>query len=184
MAINAISNGESGLSVRGKLNDVIEVVNTNTGWGQYADTQYTDVSPFVVNAGVFTALPNNKGSVIESQLPDGTTTLYNGSRMTPDASGDGYILRVGFKAACSSNNGGFILSGDISATGDGSIPIFTESVRVLRGANTPQTYSVSANIYSLNTFLANGAAINFEAVTGNFEIYDIVYVISKIHAAR
>lgn len=56
-----------------------------------------DVAPFVVNEGVFTALPNNKGSVIESQLPDGTTTLYNGSRMTPDASGDGYILRVGLR---------------------------------------------------------------------------------------
>mgnify|MGYP000698779485 CR=1 FL=1 len=182
--ISDITDGELGSSVRSKLNELITLMNNNTGWAQYNDTAYSAGSPLVINQGTTTGLLNNKGSVIESHLPQGVTTLYDGSRITPSASGDAYDLRIGFTAECSSVNGAFATSLDISELGNGSNKIFERASATIRGANTPQKYVFATNIYSLGTFLANGGKVLFEAISGNFEIYDISFVITKTHSAR
>lgn len=157
--------------------------DVGTGWGFYSDTQYTEASPLVVTAGSRVALPNNKGTVIESHLPTGITTLYDGTRITPQKVGDGYELRIGFKAKTSSNNGGFLVDLDISAAGDGSNVILERSSRFLRGTNTEQKFSFTSSLFSLNTFVANGGLLTFESITGNSSIYEINYLIKKDHDA-
>ena len=184
MAIVQVNNGDTGLVARGKINETITHANTNTGWAQYADTQYTDLSPFIISEGVTSNLPNNAGTSITSQLPVGSSGLYNGTRMTPDANGDSYGVRVSFTAENSSVNGAFALSMDISAAGDGSFTIFTRSSSTLRGANNPQDYVFSTDIYTLNTFLANGGLLKVEAIAGDLSLYNINYNIFKQHSAR
>lgn len=182
--IGSIFNGEAGSSVRAKLNAIISRGNTNTGWAQYRDTQYTEGSPFVVFQGQTLSLPNNAGQSIETQLPEGSTGFYNGTRLTPDANGDSYGFRVSFTVSCSVVNGAFATSLDISAAGDGSFEIYSRASSTLRGANNPQDYVFSTDIYTLDTFLANGGLPRFEAIAGDCSIYNINYNIFKQHAAR
>ena len=182
--IGSIANGETGLSARNKINLVVGRANTNTGWGSYRDNVYTVGSPLVVNSGVTVAFPNNKAIAIETQLPQGTSTFYNGTRLTPDADGDAYDIRISFSAKSSSNAGSFALSCDIRAAGDGSTTIFTKSASTIRGNNTEQQYSFATNIFTASTFVANGGLLRFESITGNTSIYDISMFVNKVHASR
>ena len=65
--------------------------------GQYQDTQYTSVSPFALAADTDTNLPNNAGSVIETQKPTDVTTFYDGTVIT-GRNGDGVTLTIEFQA--------------------------------------------------------------------------------------
>lgn len=186
MAIGNISNGETGSSVRGKLNQVVDRVNFDSGWAQYSDGQYTAGNPFVVTAGTTVAIPNNSASTITSQLPTGSSGFYNGTRFTPDASGDAYNIRLSFTAFSSANNGAFALELDISAAGDGSNIITRTPTRMLTGAGSgnARLYSQDYPVYALGTFLANGALPRVDAVTGDLTMYNISFVIFKTHSAR
>lgn len=158
-------------------------IDAGTGWGNYADTQYTELSPFVVNSGTVSNLPNNKGSVIETYLPEGVTTLYDGTRVAPEGIGDGYELRVGFKAKSSSNSGSFALRLDISAAGDGSNIILERSATFLKGTNTEQKFSFTSGLFSLGTFVSNGGLLQFQSITGNSSIYEVSFLIKRDHRA-
>ncbi len=46
-----------------------------TGWGDYADTEYTSVSPFALSAGVDTEIPNNAQAGPRTQVPDDVELL-------------------------------------------------------------------------------------------------------------
>jgi len=184
MALINIPDSGVWASIAAALNSNFTGINGRTGWAQYADTQYTVGNPFVVSAGTTVALPNNAGSTITSQLPTGVTELYDGTRMVSDDVGAAYAIRIGFTVSNSSQTGAFALDADISAAGDGSIDIFNRTTSLARGANTPQAYNTTNLIYSLGTFAANGAIIRFESIAGDSSIYDISYVISKIHKGR
>lgn len=184
MAIVQVNNGDTGLVARGRINETIDHANTNTGWAQYLDTQYTEASPLVVTQGTTVNLPNNALSVIETQLPTDSAGFYDGTRITPDANGDSYAVRTGFKIKSSSQTGAFALDLDISALGDGSILVFERNTSLTKGANTEQAYSTTNLVYTLGTFLANGGLTRFTSVAGTSSVYDITYVISKVHGAR
>jgi hypothetical protein len=171
-------------SIASALNSNFSGIDGRTGWAQYSDTLHTLASPLVIAAGVTTPLTNNAGSTIKSQLPAGVTDLYDGTRLISDDLGAAYMVRIGFTVSNSSQTGAFSLSADISAAGDGSITIFDRVSSLARGANTPQAYNTTNLTYSLGTFLANGALLRFESITGTSSIYDITYVISKIHKGR
>lgn len=158
-------------------------IDAGTGWGYYEDTQYTEASPFVVNAGEKLPLPNNKATSIETYLPNGVDTLYDGTRITPNQIGDGYAIRISFKAKTSSNNGGFFIDLDISAAGDGSNVILEDSRRFLRGTNSEQKFSFTSAVFSLNSFIGNGGLVTFESSTGNSSIYGINYYIVRNNKA-
>lgn len=79
------------------LNTMFSELFGRTGWGQYQDTQYTSVSPFALAADTDTNLPNNAGSVIETQKPTDVTTFYDGTVIT-GRNGDGVTLTIEFQA--------------------------------------------------------------------------------------
>lgn len=47
-----------------------------TGWASYVDTQYTVGSPLALIGGATVKLPNNCGSVIDSQMPPDVDSFY------------------------------------------------------------------------------------------------------------
>ncbi len=61
--------------VGGAAVETVELIGEASGWGNYQDTQYTDVAPFTLASNIDTVLPNNKGSVIETQLPVDVATF-------------------------------------------------------------------------------------------------------------
>lgn len=163
-----------------KANDNFIDIYNKTGWAQYNDTIYTLASPFVINSGVTSILPNNAGSNITNYLPSNVTAFYNQAttKITPQNIGDYYAITIRFKAKSSSAGGIFDIGVDI---GGGLGVIFKETITFAKGANTEQDFSIVINGYSLTTFVSNGGIPKITSVTGNTSIYDISYQISRTH---
>lgn len=168
------------MAVSSESGGVSNVSESSGGYGVYGDTQYTS-TPLVVTSGATVKLSNNAGSVIE-ELPAGSNGFYDGSVITPDALGDAYIVRLGFEASSSINNGALNVAVDISAAGDGSIVISGDPERMIRGSNTYQRYSISLPIFCRETFVANGGHVLFSAVDGNISVRNISFFITKLYS--
>lgn len=151
-----------------------------SGWAVYNDTQYTSGSPLVVTSGTTVAIPNNAGTKIETFLPsDGALYDETAGRVNMNTLGSHGVVRVTFTASASLNNGGFSVSLDISAAGDGSITVATDPVRMLRGSNVPSQYTVALDVYALDTFIANGGRLRITAEAGDITLYGIGFYIAK-----
>jgi hypothetical protein len=160
--------------------DIAPVITSADGYGVYGDSQYTS-TPLVVTAGSTVKLANNAASVIE-ELPPGSNGYYDGNVITPDAFKDAYLLRLGFEAASTSNNGAFNVFVDISATGDGSIIISGNPERMIRGSGTFQKYTITLPIFCRETFIANGGHVLIESVDGNTSVRQISFFITKLYS--
>lgn len=171
-------------SIASALNSNFSNLFGRTGYATYNDTQYTIGNPLVVGAGVTVDFPNNAAVSLTDQLPVGVASLYNGTRLISDDNRAAYMIRITFTIANSSQTGSFELDADISAAGDGSIPILSRTTALARGANTPQPVSYTEMYFSRDTFVANGALLQFTSITGTSSVYDINYVIAKIHKGR
>tara|TARA_R110000796_G_scaffold192122_1_gene308858 strand:- start:23 stop:580 length:558 start_codon:yes stop_codon:yes gene_type:complete len=171
-------------SIASALNSNFSGIDGRTGYATYTDTQYTIGSPLVVAQGTTVDLANNAGVSLSDQLPTGVTTLYDGLRLVSNDNRAAYVIRINFTVANSSQTGSFELNFDISAAGDGSIPILSRTTALARGANTPQPVSYTELYFSRETFVDNGALLKFTAISGTSSIYGISYVISKIHKGR
>lgn len=147
------------------------------GWARYVGDKYTVSSPFTIAQGVTSTLPNNAASKIETYLPFGITSFYDGNKITPAKVGDYYIFTIRFKAKGTNTNSVFNFGIDIG----GSLGIiFPETILFPKGANTEQKFSIDATGYSLDTFLSNGGLVKITAVTGNISIYDIEFQITRV----
>lgn len=159
------------------------VESTGTGWAVYSDNVYTSGSPFVVNSGVTSTLPNNAGSVINSQIPLGVTSFYNSgtSKIIPELNGDSYLINVRFTAVSSSNTG----LADVSLDIGGAMGVIDgQTISMRKGAGNSQIINVIFDIYSLSTFVSNGGLIKFNSIDGNTSIYNIQYKITRTHKAK
>ncbi len=155
-------------------------VYQTTGWAVYNDTTYTEASPLVVTAGTTVDLPNNAGDVIETHLPTNVSALYNGTVITPENVGDAYEFSLRFNTKSSVNEGAVRVSVDIGGTiGE----ITADSRRLFRGTGVENQVQMNFTIYSLDTFIANGGTVKFEAIAGDQSVYDIRYIIVRTHKA-
>lgn len=157
------------------------IIDGNQGWAQYADGTYTSASPLVVSQGVKVTLPNDAASVIDTYLPEGTTSFYDGTTnsITPDKVGNGYSIRIDFDCYTTSNTG----YGEISLDVGGSVgEILNIPVNFPRGTGSGnvRVFSRTSLLYSLDTFVTNGGVLSYESIRGNTSIYNIVYVIAKM----
>ena len=155
-----------------------------TGWVQYNDTVYTESNPLVVSSGTNILLPNNAGVILKDQIPVGTDPLYNGTtnKILPDKEQDAYLLRVGFKRFTSSNTG----YGEITLNIGQTDPILDIPVNFPRGTGSEnvRTFIVTELLFSGVDFVNNGGQLFYESVRGNTSIYDIRYMIARVHKAR
>ncbi len=165
--------------------DVRGIIDSNHGWAQYADGTYTSSSPLVVNQGVKVTLPNDASNVIDTHLPAGTTSFYDGitNTVTPDNVGNSYSIRIDFDCYTTSNTG----YGEISLDVGGAIgEILNIPVNFPRGTGSSnvRVFSRTSLLYSLDTFVSTGGVLSYESIRGNTSIYNIVYVIAKTSEGR
>lgn len=181
MAIGTISNGEAGSSVRGKLNATIDLINQQSGWASYVDTQYPNSgTAFTVSANTATALPNNAGTVVDSQKPSDITTFYDGTVIT-GRDGDSLDAMLYFKAYPSHNNQSLDIWIDIGGTvGE----LYRQTFAFPKGANTEKgiLYALPSG-YTGATWQANGGTVYVES-DFSFDAYDITYNFDRSHKAR
>jgi len=155
-----------------------------TGWVSYADTTYTPSNRFTVLQGDTAILPNNAGEVIDAEIPLGIDSLYSPAqtKLVSPQSGNGYVLRVNFTTSSDNVSGYFTLIIDIGDTS--LIPISAETYTFPKGAGTAHAYSTTTLLYSLDTYVANGAKIRILSESGDTEIWNISYVIALTHSAN
>lgn len=123
-------------------------------------------------------------SFVSTDIPVGTDPLYDGiaNKITPDTSGDAYLLRIGFKRFTSSNKG----YGEITLDIGQAEPILEAPVNFPRGsgANNARTFVTTELLFSGDDFISNGGSLYYESVRGNTSIYDIRYLIARVHKSR
>jgi len=167
---------------KGKLIPVVNNQRTTSikqtvddlGWVQLSNTTYTKENPYILEDDLRTILPITPTSVLGEPYYKPEDKPTAGNKFKPNNSGDIYLLRIGFKIDTTFNNQQGFLDVDIGGTQG---VIWEKSYDLIRGKEyVPFTEQVM--VYSLDTFLKNGAAINFK-VKGGAEVYDIVTVIFK-----
>ena len=163
-----------------------EYVQNSTGWADYVGTAYTSVSPFSVTADTDTVLPNNAGTVIESQKPNDITTFYNGTTIT-GRNGDGISITVDFQAIPTDANATYIeVWFDI--TGGTGTPVnlanlYKRIITFPKGQGNVRPINFTVSGYTLGTWETNGAVVKVRS-NGSVDLYDVRYVITRTHKAN
>jgi len=160
-----------------KANTSLQVIDT--GWGDYVDTLYTSGSPFLVSADTSTVLPNNKGTVIETQKPADVTTFYNGTTIT-GRNGDGLLVTIDALLLPTGAGTTFVeLWFDI---GGGFPPLYKRIITFPKGIGVERPLNYTTAAYTLDTWEANGATVYIRS-DGPVSVYDIRFVITRTHKA-
>jgi len=150
-----------------------------SGWASYNDTQYTSGAPFTLSADTDTALPNNKGTTLETQKPSDVTTFYDGTVIT-GRNGDNLDLQMYFKATPSSQNQWLEIWVDIG----GSVgELYRQTFSFPRGTGVERGIMYSlASAYTLGTWEANGGTVYVRS-NASATIHSIVYNFDRSHKA-
>ena len=166
------------------MNEVKTSVNAlydnANGWCRISDTEYNVGNKFVVEEEQRLLLPNNGLSVNTDQMPTGVSSFYDleTGLITPENEGDLYVLRVSFTCSNSAHNGLAEMDLDI---GGGQGVILATSFNFPKGTNIEFPYSISNLVFTDGTFIANGGSLYIKGIVGDTSIWDISYVIGRVH---
>ncbi|MAM29838.1 MAG: hypothetical protein CMC13_12515 [Flavobacteriaceae bacterium] len=155
--------------------------NDFTGWGDYVDGQYTSASPLIVNTTKIT-LPNNAATTRDSQKPTDIATFYDATTQTiTGRNGDAINISVEFKARPNSSS---VTRLTVAIDIGGAVgEIYIRDFVLSKGNNVEHYYLSSFNAYTLDTWENNGGTVKVVS-TASTDIYDIRYIISRVHKAR
>ncbi len=150
-----------------------------TGWGDYADTEYTSVSPFVPTVDTWVPLPNNALAGPRSQEPDGIE-FYTDGKIT-GRNGDAILITAELTATPTSSTETFL---DIAINIGGAIGrIYPQTLSFPKGQGQARNLHFTVGAYTLDTWEANGGQVEVRTNAG-VNIYNIRYVITRTHEAR
>jgi hypothetical protein len=168
------------------LNNMFTELYGRTGVATYTDGQYTEASPLVLVAGVTTPLPNDKATVVETQLPVDLATLYDGASILA-TEGDGVVITISFtlKPTVTATDEVEVWIDNTAGTGSPAIYASllkgTFAFKQLVGAERPILYTVNA--LASEFWETNGGRIKIKA-NGAANVYGINYTIARAHKAR
>lgn len=158
--------------------------NALSGWADYTDTIRTSALPLLLLDGVKVTLPNNAGTKIEGQLPTDVLSMYNGTtNKILGRDGDAIGITIEFKAKPLSGAAGIrvLTSIDIGgAVGE----IYPGTNNLDKGNGVEHPIRIAFNAYTLGTWQANGGLVKIQAVGSSVQVYDIRYVLFRLHKAR
>lgn len=151
----------------------------DTGWARYFDTQYTVGSPFLLASATDTLLPNNAGTVLNTQIPRDVTTFYSGGKIRFE-NGDGIAIRIDMKAKPTSAAAQALEFWLDIGDGGGPVPILDDLKLFPKGNGVERRMNVPIIGYAAATWASNGAVVHVRS-DGPVSIYDISYTITRTH---
>lgn len=154
-----------------------------TGWGDYADTQYTSASPLTLSADTDTVIPNNAGSTVASQVPSDVSAFYNSSTgKITGRNGDAIIMTFDLVAKPTQVGTDSL---EVWVDIGGSVgELYRRIVTFPKGQNVNRPVTISTGAYTLDTWETNGATPYIRSNGGQCEIFDIRFVVFRLHKAR
>lgn len=164
------------LSFTDATNIKSNVQPSQTGWGVYKDTQYTDVTPFTVAVNSQSVLPNNAITKIEN-LPDSVSTFYNPTTKKYsliDFKGF-YNIKVKFKVSANATAGNL----NLSVSKETPDLVYSED-KPLRADNQIQEMVFNIQTQGDPTLTTNGATIQIRPYGRDVSIYGIEVTVAKV----
>lgn len=157
--------------------------NIGTGWGSYTDTLFKVATPFAIANGTTDTLENGGQSTTLTQLPLGVTSLYNPvtKKFVAAKLGDAYTISIRFKAKNSATNGYFTATFDVGGALAFSV---SDTKTFAKGAGVEHSFVLDYNLFAGALWIANGGTLKITADSGNLQIYDINYLITRTHKGR
>lgn len=167
-------------TIAAALNSMFAEIFGRTGWASYNDTQYTEGSPFNATADTDLTLPNNAGSIVDSQKPADIASFYSGGLIV-GRNGDALDIMIYFKAVPSAADQSLDVWIDIG----GSVgELYRQTFTFPKGIGQERgiLYALPS-AYTLGTWEANGGTVKINS-SDSLEIYDIVFNFDRTHKAR
>lgn len=168
-------------TIAAALNAMFSELFGRTGWASYVDTQYPNAgAAFAVVADTDTLLPNNAGTVIDSQKPTDIATFYDGTIIT-GRDGDSLDVMIYFKATPSAINQSLDVWIDIGGTiGE----LYRNTFTFPRGAGVERgiLYALPSG-YTLGTWEGNGGTVYVRSDAA-LTLHSINYNFDRTHKAR
>jgi len=160
---------------------LIENSNSDLGWRQFNDTEFTEESPRTIPANTRTKITIDALSGVSTNAPDVSVGWWNSGtqKFMPDSSGDFYVSRLSFIADPTLNNRNLTLELDI---GGSFGTIWSKTVRLARGAGVDTQIAENINVYTLGTFVANGGEF-YVTCDGEFNLYTTILILNKVFKA-
>ena len=186
MAIINIPDSGIWSTIAAAFNSMFAEIFGRTGFADYVDTQYTSVSPFPVIGGIDTLLPNNAGSIYDTEKPTDITTFYDGTAIT-GRDGDGLMFTFEF-IAVPTNVGTTEIEIWIDITGGTGTPtnlanLYRRLETFDKGIGVEKTITYTIAGYTRNTWEANGGVVKVRT-NGTCDIFGVRYVLHRTHKAR
>lgn len=168
----------SALGIRNYVDTTI-----GTGWGSYTDTLFKVATPFAIANGTTDTLENGGQSTTLTQLPLGVSAFYNPvtKKFIANKLGDAYTISVRFKAKNSATNGYFTATFDVGGVLAFSV---SDTKTFAKGAGVEHSFVLDYNLFAGALWVANGGTLKITADSGNLQIYDINYLITRTHKGR
>lgn len=146
-------------------------------WADYADTQYTEGSPFSIVADTDTLLPNNGLGGVKTYEPDGITLYNTSTQKITGIEGENRTITLEFKAKPTAGATTYLehwidIGGVIP-------PLYTRIVSFPKGVGVERNITSTTMVYTLDTWEANGGSVYIRA-NGSADIYGIRYVIKRV----
>ena len=164
-------------------NDLTVKVESTTGGADYADTQYTTGSPFILAVADGTVtLPNNAGNTYLTQVPEVLDRGFYQNDLIQGYEDSFFNVTIEFKVRPTSAASNIRLKTSIDIGGAVG-EIYPRNFNPTKGNGVEHFYSASFLYYTRNTFEANGGAVKVSTENGDVEIYDIRYVFGVNHYA-
>ncbi|MEM6493692.1 MAG: head-tail adaptor protein [Pseudomonadota bacterium] len=152
------------------------VADGYTGWAAYVHTGADQVAV----VGTETALLNDAGFAITSQLPTDVSALYDGTRVT-GREGDSVIVAAELTFTPDDGQASNI---NVSIDVGGAIgKLYPQDFPITKGALEEHKISYVAPAYTLDTWEANGGVLTYQ-VDGPGTFSAVRYVIHRLHKAR
>ena len=150
-----------------------------TGWADYVDTTYTSGSPLAIVADTDTVLPNNAGTIIQSEKPTDISAFYSGGVIT-GREGDGIAITVDFDVTPTEVGTTFLETWvDIG----GSVgELYRRIATFPKGNGVERHITFSTVGYTLDTWEANGGTV-YVRTNGTANIYNIRFLLHRTHRA-
>lgn len=165
-----VSGVTTGAEMAADFNEVSH--KASTGWSVHQDTQYTEGSPLnIVGGAAYVNLPNNSGSVIDLHKPADIAALFAAGKIT-GIDGEVRALTISFAVKPTTGTAPRVSVGMDIGGAVGFIDAYERDTTYAKGNGVEHRYLSSFDVYTLDTWAANGGQLKIKSTT-NCSIYDI-----------
>ena len=164
------------------MRDLIVTMQSQHGWGEYVDTEYSSGSPQLIDADTFTTIQNNAGSTREQELPYDVALAggfydADNDKIVGVRAGDGKLLTVEFTIDRQSASGSFVLETAFNI-GSPVGQIYPRTFTLPGNGAFKQTFSTAA--FALDTWAANGCSFEIRTSVAT-KVWGARHIIHRLH---